>query len=116
MEIGLKAHFDGKYVCSVSMVIPQIEELLRNVLRNHGVTPTKYDQRKGGIEQTLLGTLVDEIEPIVGEDFAEYLRIRLTVAFANIRNKVCHGWMRVEEFKESLSTALVFVILKLCDA
>jgi len=116
IEMGLKAHFDKNYVCSVTILIPQIEELLRNVLRRHGITPTKYDQRKGGIEQTLLGTLVDEIEPIVGEDFAEYLRIRLTVAFANIRNKVCHGWMLVEEFKESLSVALIFMILKLCDA
>jgi hypothetical protein len=115
IETGLKAHFDGNYVCSINILVPQIEELIRNVLRTHGITPTKYDQRKGGIEQTLLGTLVDEIKPIVGENFAEYLRIRLTVAFANIRNKVCHGWMQVEEFKESLSSALVYVILKLCD-
>lgn len=114
IEIGLKEHFNGNYVCSITIFVPQIEELLRNILRNHGITPTKYDQRKGGIEQTLLGTLVQKVEPFVGEDFAEYLRIRLTVTFANIRNKVCHGWMQFEEFKESLSVTLIFMILKLC--
>jgi hypothetical protein len=114
-EAGLKAHFEKNYVCSVSTFVPQVEQILRELLRNHGKTPTKYDQRKGGIEQTLLRTLIDDAEPIVGEDFAEYLRIRLTTAFANIRNDVCHGWLPFEEYTESLSFALIYTILKLCN-
>lgn len=45
-----------------------------------------------GVATELLGGLLAEVDEFIGEDFAEYSRIRLTPNGANNRNKVCHGW------------------------
>ena len=61
----------------------------------------------------LLGGLLEEADQFLGEDFAEYLRIRLLPEGENIRNKVCHGWMESEKLDEELSLVLLDMILKL---
>ena len=113
IEKEILEHFNANYVASIHILIPQIEETLRILLRNHGILPVKYLPKDKVFEQRLLGALINEAEPFIGENFAEYLRVRLTMDFANIRNKVCHGWMRIEEFTEVLSFSLIYILLKL---
>jgi len=113
IEAGINEHFKRNYIASVHILVPQIEEILRTLLQNHGVTPASYETKEQVIEEKLLRGLIDESEIFVGENFAEYLRVRLLTEFANIRNKVCHGWMQSEEFTEMLSNALIYMILRL---
>lgn len=47
------------------------------------------------------------------DDLVDYLEIRLTQRFANIRSKVCHSWMEPKEFRGSLSWAIIGMILRL---
>lgn len=115
LEAGIKYHFQTDYVASIHILTPQIEEILRNLLVNHGVIPTKYVPTDEGIEEKLLGGLIKKANDILGEDFSEYLEVRLTPSGANIRHKVCHGWMQFEEFTENLSLVLIYIILKLSD-
>lgn len=115
LEAGIWHHFRENYVASIHILTPQIEEMLRNLLVNHRVVPTKYVPTDEGIEEKLLGGLIKKAKDILGEDFSEYLEVRLTPSEANIRHKVCHGWMRFEEFTENLSLVLIYIILKLSD-
>lgn len=111
---GIDSHFSGNYVASIHILIPQIEEILRSILRNHDIPPVNYDSQGRVIEEKLLGALITESEIFLGEDFAEYLKVRLWNDFANVRNDVCHGWMQFHEFTETLSTTLIYIILRLC--
>lgn len=113
LEKGIDRNFEGDYVSSVHIFIPQIEETLRTLLKNRGIDTSKYDAREQGLSEKLLGGLLDEARPFLDENFSEYLDVRLTPNGANIRNKVCHGWMESEKFTQELSNELLHIILKL---
>jgi hypothetical protein len=110
---GLEHHFRQEYVASIHILVPQVEETIRTLLINHNVTPTKYEPLDEGVQEKLLGGMLPEADEFLGDDFAEYLRIRLLPDGGNIRNKVCHGWMDARNFNEELSTILLGMMLKL---
>ena len=113
LENGAGHHFRHEYIASIHVLMPQVEEIIRTLVVNHGATPTKYEPSDEGVQEKLLGGLLVEADEFLGEDFAEYLRIRLTPDGENIRNKVCHGWMEIRSLNEELSTVLIHMILRL---
>lgn len=113
LESGVAHHFRHEYIASIHVLMPQVEEIIRTLVINHGATPTKYEPSDEGVQEKLLGGLLVEADEFLGEDFAEYLKIRLTPDGENIRNKVCHGWMEIRSLNEELSTVLIHMILKL---
>jgi len=110
---GIQHHFRREYFASIHIFVPQVEEIVRTLMVNRGMAPTKYDVVEEGVQDKLLGGLLEEADQFLGEDFAEYLRIRLLPEGENIRNKVCHGWMESEKLDEELSLVLLDMILKL---
>ena len=114
LEKGIEHHFRREYVASIHIFVPQIEEILRRLLENRGIPPTKYEPLEKGLEEKLLGGLLKEAGQFLGEDFAEYLDMLLTPNGENIRNKVCHGWMELGRFNQELSNLLIDIVLKLC--
>jgi hypothetical protein len=112
---GLERHFATDYVSSIHVLIPQIEETLRKILLDRNQTTAKVGVGVDLMQEKLLQGLLEEARDsgTLDDDLVDYLEIRLTQRFANIRNQVCHGWMEPEEFKESLSWALIGMILRL---
>ncbi len=115
VEIGIDYHFKKEYFPSIHILIPQIEEILRKILLNKGKPGAKYMPGDEGLQEKLLGGLLDDMEGIADSNFVEYLRVRLTKkgAGSNIRNKVCHGWMESDQFTDTLSWMLIDIILRL---
>jgi hypothetical protein len=110
---GIAQHVNGNFIASIHILVPQIEEMLRAILENHGIKPSKFDAEDAIMIEKTLTPLINETEQFIGEDFAEYLRVRLTIDYANIRNKVCHGWMESEQFTKTLSWTLIYIISRL---
>lgn len=100
---GLKNYFDGNYIDSLHILIPQIEAVIRNLLIiNSGcyVRPNGL----GGLQFKTLNELLKDciVKEALTPDVCFYLRSLLAEQSGlNLRNDLCHGIM--EEFKMTIS-------------
>lgn len=115
IRMGLERHLAYDYVSSVHILTPQIEEILRKILADRKVTTAKVGVGNDLLQEKLLTGLLAEAKgkAVLDAALIDYLEIRLTPRFANIRNKVCHGWMEAKECNDSLSWTLTGMILRL---
>ncbi len=110
-DIAIKKYFENDFVSFLHISIPQIENSLRELLKNEGHTITKSNNG-----QTQLITFHDVLEKLQSEnilthDLAKYLIYLFTDQTGlNLRNKLCHGIMKPSEFNQS-NADLVFHIL-----
>lgn len=91
IEKGITAFLDDDYVTSISILIPQIEFMIRLLYQMHGYTVTDND--KTGTTSDALGTLLEK-DDIKIEDIniSRYLRLMLSQKTGwNMRNLYCHG-------------------------
>lgn len=114
---ALEKNFDGDYISSIHLFIPQIETTIRKILNKKGESSVSIKDIKNiELRERILGGLLDSdnVAKILGTDFVEYLKTKLTdEEFSNYRNKLCHGQMNVKEFNKELSICLIYIFLKL---
>lgn len=79
VEMGVKAYFRGDYTVAVHILIPQIEEAIRTLLRKIGGSILR-PVRGGGLRLKILDELLREpmIEDVFGKDSVFYMRVLLT--------------------------------------
>jgi len=115
IDNALGLFFSKNYVGATHILVCRIEAILRNLLENHGITATKYDSEEKGMDYSLLGGLIADAEQFIGDNMTEFLEVKLTQKGENIRNNICHGFIKPESFNEDLANTLLFIILKLSD-
>lgn len=98
---GLLAGFEGNYVVSTHLLIPQIEHIVRHLLAGRGVRTNSYDddgiQDVHDLNTTLRNPVLSDI---LGEDLAFDLRGLLIERFgSNLRNEFAHGMRGFEDFR-----------------
>lgn len=114
---GLSAGLEYNFAESLHLLIPQIENMFRNVLYNNGVLTTKIEN---GIQEDMdINQLLsyenqrNELERIFGKDIIldfEWLLVgRIGV---NMRNKLAHGLLSYDECFSSPAVYLWALILK----
>ena len=91
IEKGIEAFLDNDYVSSISILIPQIEHMVRLFFQLHGYTVTNNDLT--GTTSDALGTLLDNDDITLDDiNFSRYLRLMLSQKTGwNMRNIYCHG-------------------------
>lgn len=91
IEKGIAAYLENDYVTSISILIPQIEHMVRLFFQFHGYTVTDNDQT--GTTSDALGTLLDNDDiKLYDINFSRYLRLMLSQRTGwNMRNLYCHG-------------------------
>lgn len=91
IEKGIGAYLDDDYVSSISILIPQIEYMVRLFFQLHGYSVTDNDQT--GTTSDALGTLLDNDDIKLDDiNFSRYLRLMLSQKTGwNMRNIYCHG-------------------------
>lgn len=93
LRAGLTAYTQGDSLSAIHILIPQIEQALRQLASLVGA-PTYSQRRGGGLHARTMDDLLrdDAILAVLGEDVITYLRVLLTDARGwNLRNIVCHG-------------------------
>lgn len=93
IERGVTAFFEKDFFVAAHMLIPQIEEGIRNLHELFGGAVLK-PRRGGGYHYKTLDELLREdiVQQVLGEDFAFYMQVILTDARGwNLRNDICHG-------------------------
>ena len=90
---GVASFFEKDFFIFASLIIPQIEEGIRNLQELFGGTVLKPN-RDGGYNYKNLEELLREdiVSQALGQDFVFYTRVIMTDARGyNLRNDICHG-------------------------
>jgi len=93
LAAGMRAYFAADSLGAIHLLIPQIEDGVRNLLEKTGGTVLRPNRSGGMNLKTLDELLRDErVSALFGEDVPLYLRVLLTDARGfNLRNNICHG-------------------------
>lgn len=91
IEKGISAFFEDDYITSISILLPQIEFMVRTLFQLQGYVVTDND--KTGATSDALGTLLENKTLVInGRDIIKFLQLILSWKTAwNIRNLYCHG-------------------------
>ena len=91
IEKGIYAYMEYDYISAISILIPQIEYMVRAFYAQNGFTVTSNDYI--GTMSDALGTLLNNDEIIIFDwDVTRYLRTILSNRTGwNLRNLYCHG-------------------------
>lgn len=90
---GLLAYFEEDAIASIQVLVPQVEQAIRQLTNLIGA-PIYTQRRGGGLHVRSLDDLLRDtaVVSILGTDVAAYLRLLLTDARGwNVRNIVTHG-------------------------
>jgi hypothetical protein len=95
LRVGLAAYLNGEFITAISTLTPQIEALVRSLVRIEEGRMYKPGKRGGLLVRTLDDLLRDEvIRQVLGDRTVKYLCVLLTDQRGwNFRNNVCHGLM-----------------------
>lgn len=112
---GVKAYFNGDYITSTHVLIPQIEAVMRNML--HALKrPTQKPNGIGGYHLLNFDEILrDEVlTNILGHDLTYYYKLILSNPRGlNLRNNLCHGILHAKAFNEMNAIRVLHCILLL---
>ena len=116
---GLYAGFTGDLLTAAHLLIPQIENSIRELCKRMSVRTSGLDS-KGIQEEYDLNRLLDserfpEITSMFDEDMLFNLRgLLVQRSGSNLRNRIAHGLINDDEFCDSLMSYLWWLVLRLC--
>ncbi|MCK4504360.1 MAG: DUF4209 domain-containing protein [Candidatus Aegiribacteria sp.] len=109
---GIRAFVEKDYISCVSILIPEIEHILRYITRKLEI-PSWEPNRGNTFNVKTLGTLLrdDRLKQVMGEMLFEILFYSADTRGFNIRNNFCHGLMQPSEYNETTSAMLIHLLL-----
>lgn len=114
IEESLNAYFNNNFLVFTHLVIPQIEEAMRNLVELAGGNVLKDAKRGGGFQLKTFDEILrdSKLVEVVGEDFATYFRILFTDQRGwNLRNNVFHGLANPNTFNNQTGHRLLHSLL-----
>lgn len=113
---GLLAGLEGDYVIAAHLLIPQLENSLRHILKQHGYIASNLTSKMIQDEFTLNKILeLPDLKQILTEDIIFTLRGLLVERMGlNIRNEICHGLFNYSQFFMPQIVYIWWLILYLC--
>ena len=112
---GLSDYLKGNFPSSIHILVPQIEQVLRCLLRLTG-GPLYLPARNGGLSLRTLSDILrdDGVVKSLGEPRIRYLKTLLDDPRGwNVRNDVCHGLADPSTFGAAMADRLFHVLLVL---
>lgn len=110
---GLEAYFQEDYLVAIHLLIPQIEEAIRNLVEL-GESNIFKTSRNGAYQLVTFHELLNDsiIYNTFGEDIQFYLKVLLVDSRGwNLRNKVSHGLMNIDDFDLETATRILHILL-----
>lgn len=114
LKRAIERYFAEDYMSSLHLSCPQIEELLRHLIRTHGGETVAFDKKTRTINQDLLASLVrDEmVKNVLGPDSCDAIdSFYANPDSYNLRNKISHGLADMKDFNRKNSMITIFVIM-----
>jgi hypothetical protein len=114
IEKGLNAYFNNDFLTCIHLLIPQIENAVRNIIDMSGSSSLKPQKNGKGFQLRTFDDILRDniIETSLGDDFANYLRILLTDQRGwNLRNDVCHGIAPIALFNQKTADRILHALV-----
>ena len=113
---GLHAGLNGDFLTATHLLIPQVENSIRNLLEQRGVTVSKINDEGIQDERPLTDIIyLPEVDQIFGADAAFDLRGLLVERYgANLRNRLAHGLISFDYFYSVEVPYFWWLTLRLC--
>ncbi|MFA5108374.1 MAG: DUF4209 domain-containing protein [Candidatus Micrarchaeia archaeon] len=112
---GIKRHLTKDYIDSLHLLCPQIEEILRQIVKKSGGETLNYKQKSKSINQNLLGELIrdEHVEKTIGTMACMTIEAYYSNPDhpPNLRNNISHGLAKMEDFKSTNSTITLFLVM-----
>lgn len=113
---SLELYFNGDFLVFCHLIIPQIENVICNIVTLSGSSVLRPQRSGIGFQLKTLDELLRDasISEVLTENGAYYLRLVLTDQRAlNIRNLLCHGILPPESFDVHVANRLLHVLILL---
>ena len=113
---GLRAFDDGDCTKAISVLIPQMEAMLREMLRFLGIPIRKRRRDSGMYEFKNMNDVLSEqrVEDLLEEDLLFFLNIIfIDKRGCNLRNEFAHGALPASAFNVNTSSAVVMALIQL---
>lgn len=114
-ERALSAYFDRDYMVFIHLVIPQMEEAIRNLMEKQGVAVLKFKDNVFNLrtlDDILNEEAFKELFGESGQDIQTYMRVLLTDRKGwNVRNEVSHGLLPPEAFSKTMADWILHAVL-----
>jgi hypothetical protein len=111
---GLAAGLRSDFLIAGHLLIPQLENSIREALRANGLQTTSLDN-KGIQREKSLNELSEEMKATFGEDLAFDLEgLLLDELGANLRNRFAHGLLAQSDFYAAPVSYMWWLTLRLC--
>jgi hypothetical protein len=114
IQKALDLFFVNDYITFCHLVVPQIENVICNLVSLSGHSVLKPQRKGSGFQLKTLDDLLSDpsVAYAITEDGAFYLRLVLTDQRAlNIRNLLCHGIVPPESFGVNAANRLLHVLI-----
>jgi hypothetical protein len=110
---GLQAYLENDSLVATHLLIPQVEETVRNLFERTGGSVLKQSRGGGFNLKTFDELLRDQkIADLFGEDIVLYLRVLFTDQRGwNLRNDVCHGMVPFNGFGINIADRIIHALL-----
>jgi len=115
---AINFYLKKNYLVCMSLLIPQIEDMIRNIVENLGGSVLKRT-RSGSYHLKTFDSVLrsEEVQSVFDENFIFYLRTIYTDQRGlNLRNDLCHGNLKLYSFNEQNANRVIhslFVLLLL---
>ncbi len=116
LERGLAAYLDGDAIVAAPVLVPQVEDALRNIVRIAEESTYKPRRQGGGLLLKIFEDLLHEetVGRALGEHVVHYFRVLFTDQRGwNVRNDVCHGITPVHAFSPAMGDRIFHALLVL---
>lgn len=114
VEHGLKAYFNGDLVTTIHLLIPQIENAVRNIVEMSNRSTIKPQGNGNGYELKTFDELLrdDAIVQVDDGDLSLYLRVLFTNQRGwNLRNIICHGIAPLSTFNQAAADRVLHALI-----
>jgi len=114
IEAAINAYFRRDFLVFIHLVIPQIEEGIRNIVEYAGGNVLKPQRDGSGFHLRTFDDLLRDsiIKQALGDDLTNYFRVVFTDQRGwNLRNKVCHGLADPNVFSQQTADRVLHTLL-----
>ncbi|WHY63653.1 DUF4209 domain-containing protein [Cytobacillus firmus] len=117
VERGIRRFFEGDYISSLHILVPQFESCIRRMFVKSGYVTTSIKKGIAQHEETFNEFLKrEDIKSALGEVFHKLVQIVMVEqAGLNLRNRIAHGLITVAECKKSINILVIYLFLLLTN-
>lgn len=113
VESGIRNFFEGDYIASIHILVPQFESTLKRFFSNKGFHTTSIKKETAQHEETFNEFLNrEDIKGLLGENVHKLIQIVMVEQSGlNLRNEVAHGIIKFSDITKTKCILVIFLFL-----